>query len=261
MADRDIARRFLAVSGLALEAGALALRHFRDRRSLGITMKGAQDYLTVADGAVEELLRRRIADAFPGDAVLGEEGGGAAADRLWIVDPIDGTANFARGLPLWCVSIGYVRDGVPELGAIFAPALDELYLGRRGGGATRNGEPIKASETADMAVAMVEIGWNSRRPRREYLDMLESAMKAGASARRSAGGALGLAYTADGRVDAYAESHINSWDVAAGLVIAREAGCWVNDFFAGDALLRGNPILAAAPGIAAAMRDATGIAG
>jgi myo-inositol-1(or 4)-monophosphatase len=259
MTSRDISRRFLALSGLALEAGALALRHFHDRPSLGVTMKGAQDYLTVADGAVEELLRRRIDDAFPGDAVLGEEGGGTAADRLWIVDPIDGTANFARGLPIWCVSIGYVQDGVPEFGAIFAPALEELYLGRRGGGATRNGAPIRASATADLAVAMVEIGWNSRRPLRDYLGMLERAMKAGANARRSAGGALGLAYTADGRVDAYAESHINSWDVAAGIVIAREAGCWVSDFFAGEALLRGNPILAAAPGIAAAMREVAGI--
>ncbi len=259
MSDIEIEQRFLAVTGLAQAAGALALGYFHDHASLGTTMKGTQDFLTVADGAVEELLRSRIAAAFPDDRVLGEEGGGVAAERLWIIDPIDGTANFARGEPHWCISIGFLRHGVPEIGAIFAPIAGELYLARRGGGATRNGKPIHVSRTQDMRVATVEIGWSSRRPRAAYLAMVEGAMAAGANAKRSASGAMGLAYVADGRTDAYAEVHINSWDVAAGVVIVSEAGGWTNDFFAGDALLNGNPILAATPGIATAMRAATGI--
>jgi myo-inositol-1(or 4)-monophosphatase len=256
--DTEIAQRFLAMGGLALEAGALALRHYADRDSLGVTMKGAQDFLTVADGAVEALLRQRIAEAFPGDAVLGEEGGGEAAERLWIVDPIDGTANFARGEPHWCVSIGFMRAGVPEIGGIYMPVLDELYLARRGGGATRNGRAIRASDTADMRRATIEVGWSSRRPASDYLDLVRGVMAAGANAKRSASGALGIAYVADGRTDAYSESHINSWDVAAGLVIAREAGAWTSDFFAGEGLAKGNPVLVAAPGVADAMRRLAG---
>ncbi len=259
MSDIEIEQRFLAVTGLAQAAGALATGYFNDLASLGTTMKGTQDFLTVADGAVEELLRRRIAAAFPDDRVLGEEGGGSAADRLWIIDPIDGTANFARGEPHWCISIGFLRHGIPEIGAIFAPIAGELYLARRGGGATRNGKPIHVSKTHDMRVATVEIGWSSRRPSAAYLTMVEAAMAAGANAKRSASGAMGLAYVADGRTDAYAEVHINSWDVAAGVVIVSEAGGWVNDFFAGDALINGNPILASTPGLVAAMREATGI--
>jgi myo-inositol-1(or 4)-monophosphatase len=257
--DIEIEQRFLAVTGLAQAAGALAVRYFEDRATLKTTMKGAQDFLTVADGAVETLLRRHIAAAFPGDAVLGEEGGGEAADRLWVIDPIDGTANFARGEPHWCISIGFMRHGVPEIGAIYAPIAGEFYLARRGGGATRNGRPIRTSDTSDMSVATVEIGWSSRRPRRDYLDLVEASMAAGANAKRSASGAMGLAYVADGRTDAYAEAHINAWDVAAGIVIVREAGGWVNDFFSGDALAKGNPILACTPLLVDAMRRASGI--
>lgn len=259
MSDVEIEQRFLAVSGLALAAGALALSYFHDRASLKTTMKGSQDFLTVADGAVETLLRERIAAAFPGDAVLGEEGGGKAADRLWIIDPIDGTANFARGEPHWCISIGFLRHGVPEIGAIYAPIADEMYLAKRGGGATRNGKPIRVSDTQDMRVATVEIGWSSRRPREDFLRVVEASMVAGANAKRSASGAMGLAYVADGRTDAYAEAHINSWDVAAGVVIVREAGGWLNDFFSGAALVDGNPILACTPKLVDAMRRASGI--
>ena len=259
MADTEIEQRFLAVTGLAQTAGALAVHYFNDRTALKTTMKGAQDFLTVADGAVETLLRRHIAAAFPGDAVLGEEGGGEAADRLWIIDPIDGTANFARGEPHWCISIGFMRDGIPEIGAIYAPIAGELYLAKRGGGATRNGRPIRVSDTSEMSVATVEIGWSSRRPRNVYLDVVAASMAAGANAKRSASGAMGLAYVADGRTDAYAEAHINAWDVAAGVVIVREAGGWVNDFFSGKALTEGNPILACTPGLVDAMRRASGI--
>jgi myo-inositol-1(or 4)-monophosphatase len=257
--DTGLAQRHLAVVGLAREAGALALRYFHDRASLGTTMKGAQDFLTVADGAVEALLRKRVAEAFPGDAVLGEEGGGAAAERLWIVDPIDGTANFARGEPHWCVSIGYMQDGVPQIGAIFMPATGEFYLARRGHGATRDGAPIRAAATADIRVATIEIGWSTRRPLADYTDRVRRTMEAGANAKRAASGALGIAYVADGRTDAYCESHINSWDVAAGLVIAAEAGAWTNDFFAGDGLAKGNDVLVCAPGIAATMRAICGM--
>lgn len=251
----DILLRYTAAQTIARELGAFALSYFNDRDSLGITMKGAQDWLTVADGKVEALFREKIAALFPGDGVLGEEQGGGAADRLWIIDPIDGTANFAHGDRQWCISIGYLERGVPEFGIIYAPAVEEMYLGRRGHGASLNGKPLKPADTTDMARATLEIGWSNRRPLDDYLDLLRSAYALGANVKRGASGALGIVHVALGRTDGYVEAHINSWDVAAGVVIAREAGAYISDFFAyPDALKSGNPILCAAPGIADALR-------
>jgi myo-inositol-1(or 4)-monophosphatase len=110
-AERDL--RYYAALGLATEASHLALGYFNRRESLGITMKGAQDWLTVADGKVEDFLRRRLSELFPQDTVIGEEGGGEASDAVWILDPIDGTANFAHGDRNWCISIGFLANRKP----------------------------------------------------------------------------------------------------------------------------------------------------
>ncbi len=252
--------RFAALAGIAHECGQLALRHFSDQSSLGVTMKGSQDFLTIADGAVEALFRRRIAEAFPEDSVMGEEMGGGDAARLWIIDPIDGTANFARGDRQWCVSIGFVLDGVPELGVIHAPALGETFLARRGHGATMNGVPIKAASTHDLRRSTVEYGWSPRLPAGPYLDAVGRLYGLGCNVKRSASGALGIAHVAIGRTDAYGELHINSWDVAAGLVIATEAGARINDFCSGDWITEGNPILVTVPALWDTLFDACGIA-
>jgi myo-inositol-1(or 4)-monophosphatase len=237
----------------------LALGHFRDRDRLGTTMKGFQDFLTVADGEVEALLRRRVAEAFPGDGFLGEEDGGAQAERLWVVDPIDGTANFARGEPHWGISIGFLQGGQPQLGVVAVPVLEELFAGMHGEGAALNGRPIRVAGTTDFALAAVEIGWSPRRPTVAYIELIARIMGHGAMMKRGASGALGLCWTACGRTDAYLELHINSWDVAAGLVIAMEAGAVVNDFFAGEGLTEGNSVLAATPALAGALADAMGL--
>lgn len=249
-----------AVTGIALEAGAIAMRYFTGAEALAVSMKGAQDWLTAGDGAVEAHIRKRLGEIFPDDAILGEEGGGVAADNIWIIDPIDGTANFAHHDRNWCVSIAFVRNGVPEVGIVYAPALGEMFVARRGQGATLNGDPVKAAPTDDIKRACIEVGWSPRRPQAAYVGIVDSLMSAGASVRRSASGALGMVYVAAGRTDGYVELHINSWDVAAGYVIAREAGASLNDYFAGDAIMKGNPILCAAPGVAAAVRKISGIA-
>lgn len=240
-------------TGIALEAGALAMRYFNGDEKLSVSMKGAQDWLTAGDGAVEAHIRKRLAETFPDDAILGEEGGGVAADAIWIIDPIDGTANFAHHDRMWCISIAFVLKGVPEIGILYAPALDELFIARRGHGATLNGKAAKVAGTNDLRRACVEAGWSTRRPQSAYLGIVERAMSAGASVRRSASGAMGMAYVAAGRTDAYIELHINSWDVAAGFVIAKEAGATLNDYFKGDAIMQGNPIFCTAPGIADAL--------
>jgi myo-inositol-1(or 4)-monophosphatase len=252
---QQITQRFLALQGMAQEASALAMSYFIDQASLGISMKGVQDWLTKADGDVERLLRSRIEEAFPGDGVLGEEGGydEGQGGGLWIIDPIDGTANFAHGDRVWCISIGLTWNGRPELGLIAAPALGETFLARRGKGATLNGRPITPSLTGDMRQAMIEIGWSPHLAVDDYTGLIGRTVTAGANVKRSAAGALGLCYVADGRRDGYIERQTNSWDVAAGLVIASEAGAYVSNFAQGEWLLKGNPLLCCTPALKEAL--------
>jgi myo-inositol-1(or 4)-monophosphatase len=259
MTDADIELRYLVALGLAQEAGALAMTYANDRARMATRMKGAQDFLTEADGAVEAMLRARIARLFPGDGFVGEEAGGEGADNLWIVDPIDGTANFARGDIQWCISIGFVHKLKPVMGVIHAPVLGETFAARKGAGATLNGRPLHVSQTPGLNTATIEIGWSARRPFAEYTNLVSKVGALGASTKRSASGALGMAWVACGRTDAYLELHINSWDVAAGIVIVQEAGGVVNDFFTGDGLAKGNAILACTPAFEKPLRGVMGL--
>jgi len=258
--DAEIDAREAVLREAIRAAGATAREMFLRRETLAISMKGAQDYLTEADQAVERLLAERFAAAFPQDGFLGEEGGGREGRGAWVVDPIDGTANFARGIAHFCVAIAYVRDGVIELGAILAPMADELHFARRGRGALLNGRPLRAAGTRLLADATIEIGWSTRVANADYLRLVGAALADGAAVRRAGSGALGLAYVADGRSDGYVEMHMNSWDALAGLLLVREAGGCVNAFLADDGLHRGNAVLAAAPGIGAALSVLSGVA-
>jgi len=176
-----------------------------------------------------------------------------------VIDPIDGTANFAHGIPHFCVSIALVADGELVLGAIAAPMYEELYRARLGRGAFLNGRAMRVAEVTDLKQAIVELGWSARRPARAYTTLLERVLATGAIFLRAGSGALGLAYVADGRTHGYCELHINSWDTLAGLLMVREAGGWTNDFLAGDGLSRGNPVLACTPGLREALVTATGV--
>jgi len=248
--------RFDLCRALARDAGKLAHGGFGTSST---KMKGVHDVVTEMDGAVERYIRAQIARRYPQDAVLGEEEGGATGERLWIIDPIDGTANYARGLPRYCVSIGYAERGTPVLGAIYDPSNDWLYSAARGEGAWHDGERMRVSETGDMQAATVELGWSTRRPASAYVDMIGRVFAAGAAMRRAGSGALGLVDVAAGRVEGYAELHINSWDCAAGIVLVQEAGGFTNDFFAGDGLRSGNPLLATNAALCGKLADVIGI--
>jgi myo-inositol-1(or 4)-monophosphatase len=253
--------RFDTAIRLATEAGALALRMRPPPGASSARLKGAQDWLTEADGAVERLLSERLAAAFPADGFQGEEGGSARTGTLrWVVDPIDGTANFMRGNRRFCVSLGCLEGDTPVIGVIVAPALEEIFAAYTGAGATLNGAPIHAAETTDLARATVELGWSRRRPHEAFLALTDRIIAAGAMPRLGGSGSLGLADVAAGRTDAYVELHINLWDVAAALAILSEAGARVSPFMSGDGAIAGNAILACAPGIADALSAATTIA-
>lgn len=255
----EIDARFLAGCATVRAAGRLGRRHFEDRGALTIESKGAQDHVSEADRAVERLIIEQLGAAFPEDRFLGEEGGGGAHERLWIIDPIDGTTNFVHGLAAWCVSLAYMRDGAVEIGLIYDPMADELYAAQRGNGATCNGVPMRVSGCTAIDQAMVGIGFSYRRTVEPFVAAAQRLLAVHCEFRRFGSGALGMAHVASGRLEGYWEQHINSWDVAAGILLVREAGGWTNDFFAGDGLLSGNPILACPPALRAPLAELTGM--
>ncbi|HVC63048.1 MAG TPA: inositol monophosphatase [Acetobacteraceae bacterium] len=255
---RALQGRFETAVALATEAGALAMRM---RAATTATLKGPQDWVTEADGAIERFLSERLAAAFPADGFQGEEGGVVRGGSLrWVADPIDGTANYMRDWRRFCISLACLEDRTPLIGVIVAPALGETYVARQGGGAMLNGTPIRAAETAALDRAVIEVGWSRRRPDRDFLALCEKLLAQGASLRLGGSGTLGLAEVAAGRTDAYVELHINLWDVAAALVLLAEAGATVSRFLDGDGPTGGNPILACAPGVAEALSTLTGYA-
>jgi len=259
MSDVSMHLRFLAACAIATEAGHLVRRRFLERDDvLKLKFKGPQDYLTDTDGEVERLIATRLAEAFPEDGFFGEESGGTFKQDVWIVDPIDGTADFARGVPYFCVSIAFLQKGRTELGVVYDPMLDELFAARRGGGATLNGRPIRVSSLADIRQSVVELGWSPRAPFANYMKVCTRLNEMGAGVKRCGSGALGLAYVAMGRQDAYCELHINAWDAAAAVLLIEEAGGWTNDFLTEECLKSGNRIIGCTPGLRAALEEAMG---
>ncbi|MCJ1296568.1 hypothetical protein MMC34_008134 [Xylographa carneopallida] len=252
--------RFEAAQSIVAEAAALAMRMRPPPGGPMATQKSAQDWLTEADGAVEALIAERIAARFPDDGFQGEETGRTRDGAFrWVVDPIDGTSNFARGRSRWCVSLGLLRHDQPVAGILAAPALGETFAALRGAGATLNGQPIRASPVDDPARAMVEVGWSPRVSRADFVATTDRVMALGAMPRSGGSGAMALADVACGRLDGYIELYINLWDVAAALAILREAGARVSPFLRDGGLERGIPILAAAPGVAEALSEAAGL--
>jgi myo-inositol-1(or 4)-monophosphatase len=250
-----IPARFAFACEIARAGGEFALGTYGRRDAMAVKNKGLQDIVTETDAAVEALLVERIRAAFPGDVVLGEEGGytGHYDGRtpLWVLDPIDGTANFARGLPLWCVSVGLVVDTRCVAGAVYNPVTDELHAGSVDTPATRNGVAVHVSAATDPRKARAGLGFSYRRSPVMHAQTISRLLEAGCEYSRLGSGALGMAYVADGRFEAFFEPHINVWDVAAGIAIVEAAGGWTNDFLAGEGLNRGNGILACAPGMRA----------
>jgi myo-inositol-1(or 4)-monophosphatase len=255
--------RLLAAQAVAREAGAMARRRFLDR-SFTIGFKGPQDFLTEVDSETEAFIAERLLEIFPGDGFIGEEskarpaGAGGAA---WVVDPIDGTANFARGVPHFCVSIACVGAGKVEVGVIYDPMRDELFATRRGGGARLNGAVMRVSGASELASSAIEVGWNMRASGDDYVDLLRRVARTGASPFRTGSGALALAYVAAGRREGYVENHINAWDCLAGIALVTEAGGYVSDFLRGDGLTKGNPLIACAPGVRDALIAAAAFEG
>ena len=190
-----------------------------------VHFKGPGDLVTDADTASEELIVARIRKAFPNATILAEESGLSerAQDETFVVDPIDGTTNFAHGYPMFCVSIAYQRNGATEAGAIYAPALGELFLARRGNGATLNGKKIRVSSTSDLAAALLCTGFSPTTYARNA-DVFDALYRRCLGVRHDGSAALNLAFVAAGRFDGFWEYCLKPWDYAAGALLVEEAG-------------------------------------
>lgn len=230
--------RFLAVGvEAALAAGRLQRQFFR--RQFSIRKKGPIDLVTEADVAVERDIRARLARHFPTHTVLGEEAAQSAPDGAspyrWIVDPIDGTTNFAHGLALFCVSIALEIDGRVEVGVIYEPVGDELFTAERGEGARLNGTRLRVTQESSMIDSLLVTGfpYTADDARREQLAVFGAFLARAQAVRRLGSAALDLSYVAAGRFDAFWEQSLHPWDVAAGALLVEEAGGYVTDFSGG----------------------------
>ena len=215
------------------EAGAIAMRHFKNLDNVAVTKKSPRDLVTEADVEVEVYLKQALAKEYPQYGFWGEESGQSDDQtNRWIVDPIDGTHSFAKGQYFWSISVALEIEGELIAGSVYAPALDDLYLAEKGKGATKNGKTISVSTETSLADSMIATGFACLR---SYL--VENNLKRfcriaeeTTGQRRFGSAAMDLCLVADGQVDAFWEQELNLYDVAAGALIAKEAGGTVTDF-------------------------------
>ena len=238
------------MSIVSIPAGAreVAVQTARDagailREKLGtvaIEYKGNVDLVTDADRASEQLIASRISGAFPDHRIIGEEGiaklAGAGDDAAftWVVDPLDGTTNFAHGYPHFAVSIALAHEGTVILGVVYDPMRDELFLAERGQGATLNGVRIQVSRTVELIRSLLATGFSYDLAERSGQFKIWGALQAGTQGiRRDGAAALNLSYVAAGRLDAFWEKPLQPWDMAAAALIVEEAGGVVTDYTGG----------------------------
>lgn len=242
------------------KASLLALDFFESPQRHQAELKGHQDWVTAADRAVEAMIQEELLKSFAGEAFLGEEGGQTGdADGVWVCDPIDGTQNFMRGLPTFGITLAFVADAQTQLGITEEPCFSRCYWAQRGGGAFVNEQPLRVRPEATLERAVLGLGYNSKRDRAQFLRSLGAIFDLGAEFRRIGSAAICLAYVASGRLDAFWQMHLQSWDVISGLLLVQEAGGLACDFLAQDGLTRGNPVLAGAPGVIEALSEALDI--
>lgn len=229
----------------AQTAGQILRRGFG--KTQRISHKGLVNLVTDQDRRSEEAIVRIIQSAFPGHAILAEESGctGSNAEHRWIVDPLDGTTNYAHGYPVFCVSIAYERQGEVEIGVILDPLRRELFVAQRGRGTRLNGRPARVSSTHTLIESLLETGFPYSRDRmRIALDEFDRLAYQSQGLRRAGAAALGLAYVAAGRLDGFWEATLAPWDCAAGALLVRESGGTVSQ-------LDGRPYRADCTGIVA----------
>ena len=241
---------------LARAAGEILREGFG--KALQIENKGVIDLVTQVDKNAEAFLLQQISERFPESQALGEEGGrlSGSSDGKWFIDPIDGTTNYAHGLPIFCVSVGYAKADELLLGVVYNPIHEELYKAERGAGAQLNGKSIQVKQVHSLGDSMLVTGFPydiRTNPDNNLAEYARFAMRTH-GVRRLGAAALDLCYVAAGYVDGYWEKSIKPWDIAAGALIVQEAGGTVTDINGDPNFMSQKHILAANPTLHAEMR-------
>ncbi|MEM7377510.1 MAG: inositol monophosphatase [Pseudomonadota bacterium] len=247
--DADRHARLAAAKSISQEAGAEALAYFRRLDSLTVEQKGHQDLVSEADKNVELLIRQRLREAFPDDGIVGEEHAPVpgTSGYTWVIDPIDGTANFLAGIPAWVVVLACVHGGRTQIGVICDPVHDELYSAVANEGAYRNGLPMAVSSAPGLGHGSVGVGFSGRVRELNICDTITGLIERGSVFYRNASGALSLAYVADGRLLGYVEEHMNAWDYLAGQLLVKEAGGLIETQDADTVIAEGGRVVVGTP--------------
>ncbi len=248
-----------AALSAAREAGEVLRKGFGWQHS--VRYKGEVDLVTEVDEQAERVIKEILLGVFPSYGMLAEEGGEQRGeeDARWIVDPLDGTTNYAHGLPIFCVSIALERAGELVLGVVYDPMREETYVAQCGGGATLNDEPIRVSDTDEPIQALIATGFPHDRDKMpEALDLFGRFAALTRGMRRLGSTALDLCYVASGRLDGYYERGIWAWDIAAGSLILEEAGGKVTNYRGSELVLEGREIVASNGALHPAMTRLTG---
>lgn len=240
--------------GAAEKASRTLKRDFGEVENLQVSRKGTNDFVTAADTRTEKTLQYELSKARPAFGFIMEEAGvikGEDPNRTWIIDPIDGTTNFIHGIPHFSISIALVEHGELVAGLVYNPVFDELFLAEKGQGATCNNRRLRVSSRDKLTDCVLATGipHHGRGDHPSYLTQLTAVMSETAGVRRFGSAALDLAYVAAGRFDGFWEEGLQSWDVAAGILLVREAGGYITgidgkgDGTNGESVLATNPSL------------------
>ena len=235
----------------ARSASELIFRSIERLDTIKVDEKDAKDYVSEVDRAAEQKIIDALRKAYPTHGILGEEtglhkGSGEGEDYLWIIDPLDGTTNFLHGIPHWALSLGLEEEGEIVAGAIYDPTRDELFWAEKGIGAFLNDRRIRASERRNLADCVFATGipflGNSDHDR--FTDQLRAVMAATAGVRRQGAASLDLAYVAAGRYDGFWENGLKPWDIAAGIILLKEAGGYISDMTGGSRMMSNGEVVA-----------------
>src|ERR1700720_1191627 len=234
----------------ALKAARALLRDFGEVEQLQVSVKGPGEFVSAADLKAERIIKAELKKARPGYAMLFEESGaepGSDPRHRWIVDPLDGTTNFLHGIPHFSISIALERDGEIVAGVVYEPTRDEMYSAEKGFGAYVNDHRLRVSARRRLGGAVFGTGmpFGTRADRKGYVDTLTAVMAATSGVRRMGSAALDLAYVAAGRFEGFWEFALSPWDIAAGLLLVREAGGYVSDMAGGHDMMASGDVLAA----------------
>jgi myo-inositol-1(or 4)-monophosphatase len=234
----------------ARSAGEIILRSADKASHLAVDSKGKNDFATEIDRLAEKEIISIIKAAYPEHSILAEESGEHAGnDFVWVIDPLDGTTNFIHGFPQYAVSIALKYKGRIEIGVVYDPLRDELFTAKRGGGAMLNNRRIRVTGLSSMKGALIGTGFPFKVPQHldAYLAMFRAITIDSAGIRRAGSAALDLAYLATGRLDAFWEIELKEWDMAAGILLVKEAGGVATDFSFNDNYLESGNLIAGSP--------------